>query len=184
MNLQLARNRRGAKVTIRCGLSCAPPSPSTSDRRTHLVYVANDHAARSHQPPTRGAARPQRLRRRQQHHAEQSLVFRVPVTPQKKGTPSATSLGPIGITTNGVVMERYADGRSCERGLEHGTHDGWYPDHAIRISRRAGVRSAQQMWTVNGTLRANCGGVYHATLALDRNQIQRDAHQLMTENQN
>ena len=45
-----------------------------------------------------------------------------------------------------------------------------------RFEYRDGQESGrQQMWTANGTLRANCGGVYHATIALDMNQIQRDA---------
>ena len=45
-----------------------------------------------------------------------------------------------------------------------------------RFEYRDGQESGrQQMWTANGTLRAKCGGVYRATLALDMNQIQRDA---------
>jgi hypothetical protein len=41
--------------------------------------------------------------------AEQALVFRIPVTPTKQATPSATPLGPIGVATNGVaIFNQYA----------------------------------------------------------------------------
>ncbi len=40
---------------------------------------------------------------------EQTLVFRIPITPTKLTTPSATPLGPIGVSTNGVpIFNQYA----------------------------------------------------------------------------
>jgi hypothetical protein len=40
---------------------------------------------------------------------EQSLVFRIPITPVRQSTPSATPLGPIGVSINGVpLFNQYA----------------------------------------------------------------------------
>lgn len=43
--------------------------------------------------------------------AEQQLVMRIPITPVKQSTPSATPLGPIGMAVNGVaIFNQYAGG--------------------------------------------------------------------------
>lgn len=43
--------------------------------------------------------------------AEQQLVMRIPITPVKQATPSATPLGPIGMALNGVaIFNQYAGG--------------------------------------------------------------------------
>ncbi len=97
---------------------------------------------------------------------EQTLVFRIPITPTRLATPSATPLGPIGISTNGVpLFNQYAGNNqpltgeinSFDQYAGHPQQTGQYhyhvePTYLTRVSRDALIGVLLDGYPVYGPL--------------------------------
>lgn len=108
---------------------------------------------------TRFAINPNRI-------VEQTLVFRIPITPTRLATPTATPLGPIGISTNGVpLFNQYAGPNqpltgeidSFDQYAGHPQQTGQYhyhvePTYLTRLSRDALIGVLLDGYPVYGPL--------------------------------
>ena len=97
---------------------------------------------------------------------EQTLVFRIPITPTRLATPTATPLGPIGISTNGVpLFNQYAgpnqpltgEINSFDQYAGHPQQTGQYhyhvePTYLTRVSRDALIGVLLDGYPVYGPL--------------------------------
>ena len=97
---------------------------------------------------------------------EQTLVFRIPITPTRLATPTATPLGPIGVSTNGVpLFNQYAgpnqpltgEINSFDQYAGHPQQTGQYhyhvePTYLTRVSRDALIGVLLDGYPVYGPL--------------------------------